>query len=176
MSTPTPADHDAAKRAADLAHLTVAPWQLEHIAAAIADARPDNLTGAYEIGYRMGRADALRAPIDLHFRDQIVEALDDTATGIYMGKGWGATIADALAPVIAQVRTAGRIEGHAAALEPFAALFAGDPVTPCRTTWRFEPGWSLPGSTVQPAECVEVPIDELRAAFGEAERALRGGA
>lgn len=38
-TTPTPADHAAAKRAADRCRLDAAPWQLEHLAAAIAEAR-----------------------------------------------------------------------------------------------------------------------------------------
>lgn len=43
------------------------------------------------------------------------------------------------------------------------ALFAdGGPDTPCRTAWRGQPGW-----TGGPAiECVEVPMDDLRAALG----------
>lgn len=38
-TTPTPEDHAAAKRVADRCRLDAAPWQLEHLAAAIADAR-----------------------------------------------------------------------------------------------------------------------------------------
>lgn len=107
MTTVTTADHDAAKRLASTAGLAVPPWQLEHIAAALAEARA---------------------------------------------------------------------AGHAAALDPFAALFAGGPDTPCRTTWRRPPGHSLPGNIGLTTECVEVPVDELRAAFDEAERALCGAA
>lgn len=81
---------------------------------------------------------------------------------------------DALLREVAGAIATARAEGHAAALEPFEALFAGDPDTPCRTTWRREPGHSLAGSAVPLVECVEVPIDELREAFDEAERTLRG--
>lgn len=41
-------------------------------------------------------------------------------------------------------------------------LFAGGPDTPCRTAWRESPG--LFGAAVR-VECVEVPIDDLRAAL-----------
>jgi hypothetical protein len=61
--------------------------------------------------------------------------------------------------------------GAERALAPLNALFAGDPDTPCRTTYRREPG-ALDVRT----ECVEVPLDELRAAFDEAERAVEGRA
>ena len=60
-TTPTPEDHAAAKRVADRCCLDAAPWQLEHLAAAIADARATNLTGAYESGYRQGLADVTLA-------------------------------------------------------------------------------------------------------------------
>lgn len=44
-------------------------------------------------------------------------------------------------------------------------LFDGGPDTSCRTTWRREAGWSLPGSTAPLTECVEVPLDGLRDAL-----------
>lgn len=66
--------------------------------------------------------------------------------------------------------------GAAASRAVFEALFAGDPDTPCRTTYRREPGEWLPGSMVPAVECVEVPLDELRLAFDEAERVERGDA
>lgn len=102
-TTPTPEDHRRAKLVADRCRLDAAPWQLEHLAAAIAEIRA---------------------------------------------------------------------EGHAAALAPFEALFAGEPDTPCRTTWRNEDVWNGEART----ECVELPLDELRDTFDEAERALRGEA
>ena len=43
------------------------------------------------------------------------------------------------------------------------ALFEGGPDTVCRTTWRDEPG--LFGATIS-VECVEVPMADLRLAFG----------
>lgn len=60
--------------------------------------------------------------------------------------------------------------GAAAALAPFDALFNGGPDTSCRTTWRRAlpgPGIHRPPST----ECVEVPMDDLRDAFDQAEAA-----
>lgn len=48
-------------------------------------------------------------------------------------------------------------------LAPFKELFGGGPDTPCRTTWHPTP-WA--GVNV---ECVEVPMDDLRAAFTRAE-------
>lgn len=50
--------------------------------------------------------------------------------------------------------------------KPFEELFAGGPDTVCRTTWRDEDVWNGEART----ECVEVPMDELRAAFEEAKR------
>jgi hypothetical protein len=54
------------------------------------------------------------------------------------------------------VRALARAEAKVARVE---ALFAGGPDTPCRTTWRED--WPLAG----PTECVEVPMDDLRAAL-----------
>jgi len=45
--------------------------------------------------------------------------------------------------------------------EAVRALFAGGPDTPCRTTWR--PEYSMPDCSAASTECVEVPLDELRA-------------
>lgn len=59
-TTPTPEDHRRAKRVADRCRLDAAPWQLEHLAAAIAEARPENLTAVYRSGYSMGLADGRR--------------------------------------------------------------------------------------------------------------------
>jgi hypothetical protein len=51
VTTPTTADHEAAKRLAAFAQLDAAPWQLEHLAAAIAADRAE--------AYADGRRDAL---------------------------------------------------------------------------------------------------------------------
>lgn len=48
-------------------------------------------------------------------------------------------------------------------LAPFKKLFGCDPDTPCRTTWR--------ATFAEHIECVEVPMENLRAAFAEAELA-----
>lgn len=58
--------------------------------------------------------------------------------------------------------------GRQHVLEVFSSLFSGEPDTPCRTTWRETP--ALAGDPLPATECVEVPIDELRATFDEAER------
>lgn len=50
----------------------------------------------------------------------------------------------------------------AARLAAVEALFAGGPDTPCRTLWRATEG--LIGEWAE-IECVEVPLDELRAAL-----------
>ena len=68
------------------------------------------------------------------------------------------------------------VAGGEAALAPVLALFAGDPDTPCRTTWRHQAGHSLPGAPADRIECVEVPLDELRDALADAERAIEGTA
>jgi len=72
--------------------------------------------------------------------------------------------------------TSGHREGVEAAVAVFSSLFSGEPDTPCRTTWRREAGWSLPGAEVPLTECVEVPLDELRSTFDEAERLAEGAA
>jgi hypothetical protein len=58
---------------------------------------------------------------------------------------------------------------RARALAPFERLFAGGPDTPCRTTWRPE-GGHIGTALLHNVECVEVPVDDLRAAFDEAEQ------
>lgn len=57
------------------------------------------------------------------------------------------------------------VEQQARRLEALEALFSGGPDTSCRTTWRAE------GLAIAPVnvECVEVPMDDLRAAFGVTE-------
>ena len=55
--------------------------------------------------------------------------------------------------------------GRERGVAPFRDLFAGGPDTPCRTTYRDEPVGE--GAYVA-TECVEVPLDEVRAAFVEA--------
>lgn len=77
---------------------------------------------------------------------------------------------EALAQIIADAE----LRGAEAALAPFHALFAGDPDTPCRTTWRSDSGYG--GRDTVRTECVEVPLDEVRATFDEAERAVGGEA
>lgn len=82
-----------------------------------------------------------------------------------------ALIAGPIAPLLAA--TTGREDDGAVqrVLEPFEELFSGDPDTTCRTTWRKEPGWSLPGASAALIECVEVPMDDLRDAFDRAHAA-----
>lgn len=54
-------------------------------------------------------------------------------------------------------------------LRPFRELFSGGPDTPCRTTWRGIVLWDDGSSDdTNRQECVEVPLDEVRAAFAEA--------
>jgi hypothetical protein len=67
-----------------------------------------------------------------------------------------------------------RAEGRDAALRPFEELFAGGPDTACATTWRREAGTLALSevSEVPLTECVEVPLDELRAAFDAAGGSL----
>jgi hypothetical protein len=62
-----------------------------------------------------------------------------------------------VAGAIATARTEGR--------RPFDELFGGGPDTSCRTTYRESP--NLAGEPPFMIECVEVPIDELRDAFGD---------
>lgn len=58
-----------------------------------------------------------------------------------------------------------------AALRPFEELFSGGPDTACRTTYRDDSG-AAPELEVPPTECVEVPLDDLRAAFDDAGGSL----
>jgi len=62
---------------------------------------------------------------------------------------------------IADALAAARAEGRA----PFERLFGSDPDTPCRTTYREVP--LLRGMAPERVECVEVPIEDLRDAFGD---------
>jgi hypothetical protein len=73
------------------------------------------------------------------------------------------TAFDALVRAVENLREEGRRRG----VEPFRDLFSGGPDTPCRTTYRPELG-AAPELQVPPTECVEVPLDEVRAAFVEA--------
>lgn len=61
-TTPTREDHDAAKRLVDSIHLDAHPWTLEHIAAAIADARAEGRAEGASTALRDARerADILR--------------------------------------------------------------------------------------------------------------------
>jgi hypothetical protein len=68
-----------------------------------------------------------------------------------------ASTTTALADAFARVRE----EGRDAAVRPFRELFAGGPDTSCRTVYRT-------GTVEYGRECVEVPLDDLRAAFVEA--------
>ena len=56
--------------------------------------------------------------------------------------------------------------GEGALRERVEALFAGGPDTSCRTTWRR----SDPTGYGDSIECVEVPMDDLRAALAETDR------
>jgi len=67
-----------------------------------------------------------------------------------------------LAAQIAHAEERGRERG----VRPFRDLFSGGPDTSCRTAWRREGGYG--GRDTVTTECVEVPLDDLRAAFDEA--------
>jgi len=67
-----------------------------------------------------------------------------------------------LSTLVAEALAAAERRGEERAREPFRRLFAGGPDTTCRTTWRQA---TVPGGRI---ECVEVPLDDLRAAFAEA--------
>jgi hypothetical protein len=123
----------------------------------------------------------MTAPVpDPRLRDRDQLTVEVVARIIYDGvlAQWlPGTVRDALEanfdprPIAAEVEA--RVQaaaGQRAAEEirPFEELFACDPDTSCRTTWRREPGWSLPGSTAALTECVEVPMDDLRVAFDRA--------
>lgn len=87
-TTPTAADHVAAKRAADLAQLDAAPWQLEHLAAAIAEARAE------------GRVEALNSGVTT-----------DTAAAFVAGRRYGMnSAADRLELWASTLRAAERVE------------------------------------------------------------------
>jgi hypothetical protein len=75
-------------------------------------------------------------------------------SGVFPGDRWPTSV----------VRADAVVEGREQALRPFRDLFAGGPDTPCRTTYRDEDVWNGTART----ECVEVPLDEVRAAFVEA--------
>ena len=103
---------------------------------------------------------------------EAVDALDEVAYVLH-GQGCGEVCvcvddARALLPVLAGLEQRWRADEREQALRPFEELFAGGPDTVCRTTWRREPGWSLPGNTDPLTECVEVPLDDLHEAFGRA--------
>jgi hypothetical protein len=108
------------------------------------------------------------------FRDQLAEALERSPLAQFVADA--TDIADALLPLIAaevEARVQAAANQRAAeALRPFEELFA-NPDTSCRTTWRREPGWSLPGATEPLTECVEVPMDDLRNAFDRAAALTR---
>lgn len=70
---------------------------------------------------------------------------------------------DALLPVVERIAD----ERAAEALRPFEDLFSGGPDTACRTTWREAPIEER-AEGIPPAECVEVPMDDLRDAFTRA--------
>lgn len=53
-------------------------------------------------------------------------------------------------------------------LAPFEETFSGGPDTSCRTRWRRDSLADIPGTS---EECVEVPMDDLRAAFDAAHQA-----
>jgi hypothetical protein len=63
---------------------------------------------------------------------------------------------------IADAEDRGRQRG----VRPFRDLFAGGPDTSCRTVYREHD--SIASIEVGPTECVEVPLDDVRAAFVEA--------
>lgn len=59
--------------------------------------------------------------------------------------------------------------GKKAVLRIFHQIFSGGPDTGCRTTWR-EGDWiRIPDMKTPSVECVEVPMEELRAAFDRSE-------
>ena len=105
-------------------------------------------------------------------RTQLAEALrhllaSDDATMYYDAPHavWNAgdRYADALLPVVERIAD----ERAAEALRPFEDLFSGGPDTACRTTWREAPIEER-AEGIPPAECVEVPMDDLRDAFTRA--------
>jgi hypothetical protein len=67
-------------------------------------------------------------------------------------------------PTFGEERTLAAAEerGRERGVRPFRDLFAGGPDTSCRTTWRFDDR-----PYADRVECVEVPLDDLRAAFVE---------
>lgn len=87
-----------------------------------------------------------------HDRRVAHEAL--TSRHLISGEFWAVTMARV------------RREATAEALRPLQDLFALRPDTSCATTWREEP--NIKGEPPYRIECVEVPMDELRAAFRKA--------
>lgn len=111
-TTPTPGDHAAAKRVADRCHLHAEPWQLEHLAVAIAEARaplPTPGTLAQKVAQALAAArvgaptehDRSRAAQmiayadgELELRDAIAQAITDArAEGRRAGELAGMTLA-----------------------------------------------------------------------------------
>lgn len=56
-------------------------------------------------------------------------------------------------------------------------LFSGDPDTSCRTTWRRTYTTTDSDMLISrpPVECVEVPLDDLRAVLAAADRGVTDG-
>lgn len=124
--------------------LIMGEWLAEDVGRHTCGTGPDGHYGAHEPGC------GIEPVMTLAELDELMTAL---------GK-FGAPL-NRPAEVIAAIEERGRERG----VRPFRELFAGGPDTPCRTVYRPEEAGA--GVWVN-TECVEVPLDEVRAAFTEA--------
>jgi hypothetical protein len=105
------------------------------------------------------RANGVVAPSPQPTREEVERAEQ------YVRAGLADDLGDPTRPngyTLAVIRA--RRDAREQALRPFRELFSGGPDTPCRTVYRFD---DCPYD--DRVECVEVPLDALRAAFTEAE-------
>lgn len=87
------------------------------------------------------------------------------------GSGVASELTDEVAELVAAApRLAAEVVRLRRELDAVRELFDGGPATSCRTTWRrtYQGGGTFKVSS-PPVECVEVPLDDLRAVLGGGE-------
>ena len=128
---------------------TPGPWEVD----AVSPAAPHWLADVYVCGDMIGEPVAQIMVLD-HFDHET----------------WNSR-ANANAELIAAApRLAAEVVRLRRELDAVRELFAGGPDTSCRTTWRrtYQGGGTFKVSS-PPVECVEVPLDDLRAVLGGGE-------